>query len=170
MHVTIRVEGPDRDREHDVYLTRTEDEVELEVDGERYEARVNRHDGTATVTIGDTTFLVDLSHDEAPRVNGEVVPFTVATFDPTGAPGEHDALVEAEGRVASPMPGTLVEIHVTEGDTVEEGAPLGVLEAMKMQSTIEAPKDGTVLAVHAHEGDAVEGEDVLFEIGNEDDE
>lgn len=169
MHVTLRIQGKDRDREHDVYVTRTEDTVELEVDGERYEARVAREDGMARVTIDDTTHVVDLTSLEDPRVDGEASPFTVTTFDPTGAPGEHEALVEAEGRVVTPMPGTLVEVHVSEGDTVEEGDALGVLEAMKMQSTIEAPKDGTVLAVHAEEGDAVEGEEVVFEIGASDD-
>lgn len=170
MRLTVRVAGEDRDREHDVWVTRTEDTVELEVDGTRQEATVTRTgDGTLEVALDGETLEVDVHGDGTATVDGTRVPFAVPAFQPGGAPGEHETLVEAEGAVEPPMPGTLVTVHVAEGDTVERGDALGVLEAMKMQSTIEAPRAGTVLRVHAAEGDAVEGDVVLFEIGEPDD-
>lgn len=167
MHVTLRLEGQDRPREHDVWVTRTEDTVELEVDGDRYEATVTREaDGTATVELDGETFEVHVEDDDVATIDGRQVPFSLPSFSPGGAPGEHGTLVEGEGAVYPPMPGKLVEVHVEEGDEVEMGDTLAVLEAMKMQSTITAGRSGTVLRVHAAAGEAVEGRDLLFEVGD----
>lgn len=167
MRVTVRIEGPDRVREHDVFVTRTEDTVELEVDGERFEAQLAREDETTDVQLEDEDIQVQIPDDHVALVDGDRTRFWVPSFRPGGAPGEHETLVEGEGRILAPMPGTLVEVHVEEGDQVDAEDPLATLEAMKMQSTIEASRSGTVLRVHAGEGDAVEGDAVLFEIGSE---
>ena len=50
--------------------------------------------------------------------------------------------VEPEGR--APMPGSVVAVHVTDGETVTAGAPLVSIEAMKMEHRVVAPHDGTV--------------------------
>lgn len=169
MRLTVTVAGEDRDREHDVWLDRTEDAVELEVDGQAFEAAVTRReDGSALVDLGEETLEVTVHGDGTASVDGARVPFHLPEFQPGRGPGDQETLVEGEGAVGPPMPGTLVTVHVAEGDTVEIGDPLGVLEAMKMQSTIEAPRAGTVLRVHAGEGDSVEGDEVLFEIGDAD--
>ena len=59
-----------------------------------------------------------------------------------------DALVVSagaeEGSLLTPLPGTLVAVHVTEGQKVARGAPLVTVEAMKMEHTLTAPYDGTV--------------------------
>lgn len=170
MHLTLRLEGEDKPREHDVWATRTEDTVELEVDGERYEAHVARHDdGTATVELDGATYAVEIPDERTATIDGRRLGFEITTFAPGGAPGEHETIVQAEGAVYPPMPGKLVEIHVAEGDEVSLGDDLGVLEAMKMQSTITAPREGTVLRIHADAGEAVEAKDLLFEIGDPDD-
>jgi 3-methylcrotonyl-CoA carboxylase alpha subunit len=57
--------------------------------------------------------------------------------------------------LASPMPGRIVAVHVQAGARVERGAPLVVLEAMKMEHTISAPTAGTVLAVECAVGEQV---------------
>jgi 3-methylcrotonyl-CoA carboxylase alpha subunit len=49
-----------------------------------------------------------------------------------------------EGSLLTPLPGTLVAVHVTEGQQVARGAPLVTVEAMKMEHTLTAPYDGTV--------------------------
>ena len=60
------------------------------------------------------------------------------------------------------MPGTVVRVLVEAGQSVEAGAPLMLLEAMKMEHTIKAPAAGTVSAVNFAAGDQVsEGVDLL---------
>ena len=60
------------------------------------------------------------------------------------------------------MSGTIVAVLVKAGDSVARGAPLLILEAMKMEHTITAPDAGTVSAVHYRQGDQVsEGADLI---------
>ena len=67
----------------------------------------------------------------------------------------------AAGSLLAPMPGSVVALHVEVGDTVAEGQPLLVMEAMKMQHTIAAPYDGTVVELAAGVGQQVEAGSVL---------
>ena len=76
-----------------------------------------------------------------------------------------DAVATAGDRdVLSPMPGTVLAVHVATGDTVDAGQALGVLEAMKMEVTLSAPFAGTVAAVGAGAGDQVPLGAVLFRV------
>lgn len=59
------------------------------------------------------------------------------------------------GDVQAPMPGKVLQVLVAQGDDVEEGTPLLVLEAMKMEHTMKAPAAATVQGVHAKEGEVV---------------
>jgi 3-methylcrotonyl-CoA carboxylase alpha subunit len=73
---------------------------------------------------------------------------------------------EATGGLKAPMPGKVVSLIANAGDTVAKGAPLLVLEAMKMEHTITAPVDGRVKSFHFAAGDQVaEGVDLVdFEV------
>jgi 3-methylcrotonyl-CoA carboxylase alpha subunit len=74
-------------------------------------------------------------------------------IDPLGAAAEAEA---GPGRMTAPMPGKVIQINVTPGQAVERGAPLMVLEAMKMEHAISAPADGKIAQVHYAVGDLVE--------------
>jgi 3-methylcrotonyl-CoA carboxylase alpha subunit len=63
---------------------------------------------------------------------------------------------QKEHSMAAPMPGAVVRIFVETGAHVEKGAPLIVLEAMKMEHQIIAPHTGTVRAIHCREGELVQ--------------
>lgn len=58
--------------------------------------------------------------------------------------------------IASPMPGTILDIKVAIGDTVKSGQPVVVLEAMKMENDINSPCDGKVVSITVEKGAAVE--------------
>ncbi|MCZ4282512.1 acetyl/propionyl/methylcrotonyl-CoA carboxylase subunit alpha [Kiloniella laminariae] len=81
-----------------------------------------------------------------------------------------DPLVAAEnvdddtGGLRAPMPGKIVKLFAAAGDLVERGAPLLVLEAMKMEHTILAPVKGKITAFLAQEGDQVDDGDSLVEL------
>ena len=70
----------------------------------------------------------------------------------------------SDGAVLAPMPGTVLAVTVAVGDRVEEGAPLGAMEAMKMELALTAPLAGTVTSVGAAAGDQVPLKHVLFTI------
>ena len=70
-----------------------------------------------------------------------------------------------EGSLTAPMPGTILEILVKEGQRVREGQTLLVVEAMKMEHRIQAPKAGEVTKVHYEQGERVDMGSVLIEIG-----
>ena len=77
-------------------------------------------------------------------------------------PGSSGA--EDEGGLVAPMPGKVLEVLVAQGDVVEAGTPLMVLEAMKMEHRIVASTDGTVVAVHYAAGDQVAQGAVLLDL------
>ena len=68
-------------------------------------------------------------------------------------------------KVNAPMPGTILEVRVTEGATVKKGDILLILEAMKMENEIMSPCDGTIKQVVAAKGASVNSGDPLIVIG-----
>jgi len=88
--------------------------------------------------------------------------FTAEVIDPRTWGGRHGA-AEIEGRqqILAPMPGKVVRLLVKEGDRVEAGQGLLVVEAMKMQNEIRSPKSGTIERVLAKEGQPVNAGEVL---------
>ena len=63
-----------------------------------------------------------------------------------------------------PMPGLLVALHVKQGDKVEVGQPLAVIEAMKMENILRAGKAGTVKSVSAAQGESLPVDAVILEL------
>ncbi len=101
------------------------------------------------VRLGEMTFQVFLGGEQA-------------TLQRLGADlGTADGSA-AGGRLTAPMPGKIIALHVQPGDTVQAGAPLLVLEAMKMEHTLSAPSAGQVSEVLYAVGDQVsEGVELL---------
>ena len=80
------------------------------------------------------------------------------------ARGSGGAAARGSGAVVAPMPGKIIAVLVAVGDTVLPGAPLVVLEAMKMESTLTAEVGGRVASVHAEPGAMVDAGTLLVEI------
>jgi biotin carboxyl carrier protein len=79
------------------------------------------------------------------------------------------ALKEDKGRIRKrdvkiTMPGRVVRLLAAAGDPVEEGQPVLVLEAMKMQNEIKSPRRGRLSRVHFSAGDYVEAGSILFSV------
>ncbi|MEX3009975.1 acetyl-CoA carboxylase biotin carboxylase subunit [Hoeflea sp. TYP-13] len=77
--------------------------------------------------------------------------------------GEEDAGV-AEDRLLAPMPGVVKQINAKAGQAVEQGEPLIIMEAMKMELTLSAPRKGIVADVTVQEGDQVADGDLLLDL------
>lgn len=69
-----------------------------------------------------------------------------------------------DGRIKAPIPGLIKTVFVAEGDRVEAGQPLFVLEAMKMENEIHAPKSGVITQISVKPGQDVALHEVLAEI------
>jgi pyruvate carboxylase subunit B len=69
-----------------------------------------------------------------------------------------------EGELNAPMPGKILEILVKEGDEVEIGEPVAILEAMKMENELKAPVSGVVETISVAKGDSLEKNAAILEI------
>jgi biotin carboxyl carrier protein len=89
--------------------------------------------------------------------------YAVTLTDPKRLRGAAAASAHTDGaaRVVAPMPGKVVRVLVGEGESVEAGAGIVVVEAMKMQNELKAPKAGTVVTLNVELGATVNGGDVL---------
>jgi acetyl-CoA/propionyl-CoA carboxylase biotin carboxyl carrier protein len=89
---------------------------------------------------------------------------TWAVVEAAPAPLRGSRAAAADGTVRSPMPGTVVAVHVSVGQTVTAGQPVLVVEAMKMEHTVTAPIDGTVTELTAKAGQQVRMDEPLAAI------
>ncbi|HAX06016.1 MAG TPA: hypothetical protein DCX77_10095, partial [Acidimicrobiaceae bacterium] len=78
-------------------------------------------------------------------------------------------LADVEGGLTAPMPGKILAIEVVEGDSVETGQLLVLMEAMKMEHQIVAAFDGAVTEVRVVVGDQVDNGELLVVIASVDD-
>jgi glutaconyl-CoA/methylmalonyl-CoA decarboxylase subunit gamma len=74
------------------------------------------------------------------------------------------AVPQGAETVSAPMPGSVLDIKVSEGDSVSEGDVLLILEAMKMENEIVAPRSGKVAAVNTSKGASVNSGDALISL------
>ncbi len=72
--------------------------------------------------------------------------------------------------VAATMPGSVIQVLVSQGDKVAKGQALAVIEAMKVEQTIQAHRAGTVAEVLVKPGDSIQAGDLLLVVQPEDDE
>lgn len=144
-------------RAHEVALEPGEEgHVRVTVDGEPFDVALELDGPNATCTVDGRAIEVE-RRGRALFVDGERVDVGVRGLAQAGiGPGAGGG-----GQITPPMPGRIVEVLVAEGDEVEAGQPLLVLEAMKMQNEITAPGKARVAQLNVAVGDAVEAKDVL---------
>jgi 3-methylcrotonyl-CoA carboxylase alpha subunit len=127
-------------------ISKQDGQIRAIVDGQAVSAGLAFDDLDALVSLGSESYR--LSKPPPPDVDG------------TG-PGGADA---PGASLTAPMPGTVVKVLVGEGDEVEEGQVLLVLEAMKMEQPVAAPHAGRIASLPYGEGTLVPGGAVLAEI------
>ena len=139
-------------------------EYNFKINGNSYKVAVNSIDnGVATVSVNGTDYKVEMDdHTTKPATPKPVVP-AVAPATYQAKPQSKPAAPVSKGTdVKSPLPGTILELKVNEGDQVKEGQVVMVLEAMKMENNIDATCSGVVKKIAKHPGDSVmEGETLL---------
>jgi 3-methylcrotonyl-CoA carboxylase alpha subunit len=134
--------------------------VVITIDGREIAADVQRSGEDLRIRLGDASFIATVvAQGEERHVFCEGATARLTLADPLAPPREE---ASPGGHLMAPMSGTVVAVLVAEGQVVESGAALMILEAMKMEHTITAPGPGTVAAVNYRTGDQVsEGADLI---------
>lgn len=121
-----------------------------------------------TVKINDKEYDVEVERGKANIIKTTEgvslnTPATVIASAP--APAQASPAISAGGEVIkSPMPGTILDIKVSQGTRVKKGEILLILEAMKMENEILAPYDGVITQVFTSKGSSVATNDILISI------
>ena len=123
------------------------------------------------ITVNGTTYEVIVeevgtiaSAPVAPVFSAPVAtPVAAPATSTPSAPATPKAAPVAGGanKVTAPMPGTILDIKVSQGQAVKKGDVICVLEAMKMENDSPAPCDGVVASINAQKGASVAANDVI---------
>ena len=123
----------------------------VNLNGKKYEVDVSESDAVL-LNVSDAAPVAPAAAPVAPAA----APVQAA---PAAAPAAQST---AEGaKVLSPMPGTILEVKVQNGQAVKAGDVMFILEAMKMENDIVAPQDGTVKQIVVSKGASVDTDAVL---------
>ena len=136
----------------------------MKINGNAYEVAVKNIEGTnVEVEVNGKAYNVELEQPAKPAKPAVARPVArPAASTASAAPSPRPA-AGAAGSTRSPLPGTVLSIEVTVGQTVKSGDVALVLEAMKMENNINCGKDGVVKAIYVQKGDNVlEGADLLL--------
>ncbi len=135
-----RLDG--QELEVDAVLTR-KDVLSLRIGNLAYEVKLERVGNDLHLWVGSTRFAAEVRDPRSLRSR-------IRAGDDHGPK-----------KIVAPMPGKVVRLLVRDGDEVEQGAGVAVVEAMKMQNEIKSPKKGSVQKILVTEGAAVNAGDVL---------
>lgn len=137
---SCRLDG--REIDVDAVLARP-DVLSLRIGNKAYEVKCERVAGELHLWVGSVRFSTEIRDPRSLRGRARVA-------------DDH-----GPKKLTAPMPGKIVRVLAKQGDDVEAGAGVLVVEAMKMQNEIKSPKKGTIQKILTSEGTAVNAGDVL---------
>ncbi len=167
-----------------MYIVKVEDrtfKLDLEREGNKFKVCLNSKPMEGTVVeignpshlsliLGNKSYDIMIESGNTISVNGEIFKTKVETerlarLDSSRQAGltqiEKKVIKKEALTVTAPMPGLVIEVEVNEGDKVNAGTGLVIVEAMKMQNELKAPRDGIVKQVLAKQGMSVNSGDTL---------
>lgn len=134
----------------------------IRVNGRNHEVKVNENNRPRVfnIEVDGKRFVIELH--VKPRRSSDSISKALAY--PRYVPKSENLRAKKRGWVTSSMPGKIVLLKVKNGDRVEVGDPLCILEAMKMENEVIAPVGGVVMEVKIDQGSSVGKGDVLIVI------
>ena len=117
------------------------------LDGDSHEAAIHSTEAGLQVLLRGQLFEVNVEDERQRRLRQSS----------GGIPVQSGEL-----QIKAPMPGLVIAVPVEDGQEIEKGAHLIILESMKMQNEIKAPRDGKVIRVRVAAGDSVDQNQLLL--------
>jgi biotin carboxyl carrier protein len=121
----------------------------LVVDGHSYDAHVYTNEDTWQVVFHGALYTAFVEDEREKRLRASLA----------GRVAENE-----DFHLKAPMPGMVVSIPVHEGQEIQKGDVLAVLESMKMQNELRSPRDGKVIRVRVKVGDRVELRETMLSV------
>ena len=133
--------------------------------GEKFTTKISYDSGNLyKVTVDDTNFNIEIRENKM-FVDGEEVQYSVKPYFPL-LKKQKETMNLKRVHVKEPIPGTILQIFVENGESVEKDQEIIILEAMKMRNRILAPIDGQIREIRIKEGDSVSQDQILVLIEN----
>jgi biotin carboxyl carrier protein len=166
-------------------------DLQFNIDQEIYKIEIDFKDGKYLVKLGGKQYNVDsqpisenclsllvdekaytifIVEDEVKKyisVQGEEFCIEEAKAETEARAVAESAGLKGVPTISSPMPGKIVKILIGEGDKVEKGQGLVIVEAMKMENEIRSPSVGVVKKINFNEGDLVDAAELIIELDSE---
>ncbi|MCL1823150.1 MAG: biotin/lipoyl-binding protein [Oscillospiraceae bacterium] len=105
------------------------------------------------ITVNGSTYDVTVEETDgasAPAANPAPAPASTPAAAKPAPSGKQGSI-----KIEAPMPGNIVNIKLKEGDKVESGSVIAILEAMKMENDIVAPSAGVIVSINVKKGESV---------------
>ncbi len=147
--------------------------ITLERDGENYRAQIgdrvyrvgldDDRSGGSILHVNDNRHNIDVASDRSKifvAIDGDVIELTKVDAKQARRRKQH----HGEDSLAASMPGQVTKVLVSEGDVVERGQTLILLEAMKMEIKVAAPHAGRVTKIAVKQGQVVDRGQMLIEL------
>lgn len=153
------------DNKHEIVIRREGQLIFAEVDGRHYDLESSEPEsGVYLFKHKNRIYEVYVSPDGVADIGGNR--FDISITDPKRLRGKGKDAEHGDGsaEIKTAMPGKIVRILVAEGDAVEKGDGVIVVEAMKMQNEMKSPKAGTIKEIRFADGATVNAGDVLVVI------
>lgn len=143
-----------------------DDQVRFRLDGseEHNGSLIEVEPGIYSVLLGGRSFEVKVVADSQGSLYVDIGArhLAIRIIDPRLSPtGTRGTRRDGPQPLRAPMPGRVVRLLAAEGDAVQAGQGLIVVEAMKMQNEMKSPKDGRLIKMNASEGGTVAAGDIL---------
>ena len=136
---------------------------EMKINGEKYKTRIKKYkNDQVIVEVNGLDYVVQLEKDRRKKdiVRSDKAQPSLDVVKKVSKP-----VVAAPGAVLAPIPGLVLRILVKEGDKINVGDTVLILEAMKMESEIASTASGTINKINVKEGGSVQESDTLIEVG-----
>lgn len=148
-------------QQHEVVIERHGDGFSIQIDGREVVADLKRANASLDSLRIDERRQYAIAHHQHRERHEVFFPnfrIDIDLVDPLtlASKGAGDEFGSDEQTIRAVMPGRVVRVEVAEGDEVERGKSLLVVEAMKMENAIEAPRAGKVVKLHVGPGSTVE--------------